>query len=44
MLSVFSKLSSQLSALVDPYPRLAAQKAREIDMDGPDSVNWMPIG
>lgn len=43
MLSVFSKLSSHLSSLVDTDPKLALQKAREIDLDGRDRANWMSL-
>ncbi|MEE4706104.1 LA2681 family HEPN domain-containing protein [Pseudomonas alliivorans] len=43
MLSVFSKLSSHLNALVDAAPTLAVQQAREIDLDGPNRINLMAL-
>ncbi len=43
MSSVFSKLSSRLSSLLDTDPKLALQKAREIDLDGCDRANWMSL-
>ena len=43
MLSEFSKLSSDLNALVDADPIRAVQKAREIDLDGPNRINLMSL-
>lgn len=43
MLSVFSKLSSHLNALVDAAPTIAVQQAREIDLDGPNRINLMAL-
>lgn len=43
MLSEFLKLSSNLNSLVDADPSLAVQRAREIDLDRPDRVNWMSL-
>ena len=43
MLSVFSRLSSHLNALVDAAPTLAVQEAREIVLDGPNRFNLMSL-